>query len=197
MQNGFHDIPPGKVAMIVTHLEMTSRPDLRDISLPEGVTFRPVEATPEWFRDIFQRVGTKEWLWYGRLKLSDEELMSILNDPLVHLFTLSLNGRDEALLELDFREEGACELAYFGLTRELIGSGAGRYLMNQAIKRAWAQPISCFHVHTCTLDSPQALSFYRRSGFVPVRQQLEVDDDPRLSGLLPTDVAPNVPIFTP
>ena len=123
--------------------------------------------------------------------------MSTLNDPLVHLFTLSLNGRDEALLELDFREEGACELAYFGLTRELIGYGAGRFLMNEAIARAWAQPISRFHVHTCTLDSPQALGFYRRSGFVPVRQQLEVDDDPRLSGLVPTDVAPNVPIFTP
>ena len=181
--------------MIVTYLEMRKPPDLSAVSLPNGITFEPVQADPAWFRDIFRRVGSREWLWYGRLKLDDAALADILNDPLVEHYTLRQNGQDEALLELDFRQDRACELAYFGLTQGLIGTGSGRFLMNEAINRAWSKPIDRFHVHTCTLDSPQALAFYRRSGFVPARQQVEIDDDPRVTGLLPRDAAPNAPIF--
>jgi GNAT superfamily N-acetyltransferase len=195
LTNGFHAVPPGKVAMVVTHLEMRARPELADITLPEGVTFHDIDADVDWFRDIFRRVGAHPWLWYGRLKLDDAALSAILDDPLVTHHTLRRDGRDEALLELDFRQEGACELSYFGLTPALIGTGAGRFLMREATARAWARPISRFHVHTCTLDSPQALNFYRRSGFVPLRQEVEIDDDPRLTGLLPRDAAPQVPIF--
>lgn len=197
LSDGFHDIPAGKVAMIVTHLEMRAPPETRAVSLVEGVSFHSVEATTSWFRDIFTRVGSLEWLWYGRLKLKDKTLSDILEDPLVEHYTLRKDGRDEALLELDFRTEGECELAYFGLTPALIGTGSGRFLMNAAIERAWAHPISRFHVHTCTFDSPQALGFYRRSGFTPVRQQVEIDDDPRLTGILPMDAAPSVPVFRP
>ena len=195
LENGFHAIPAGKVAMIVTYLEMRAPPAPRPATLPEDVSFHPVAADVAWFRDIFERVGSREWLWYGRRKLDDAALQSILGDPRVEHFTLRRAGADEALLELDFRKEGACTLAYFGLTPALIGTGSGRYLMNRAIERAWANPIERFLVNTCTLDSPQALDFYRRSGFVPVRQQVEIDDDPRLAGVLPRDAAPKVPIF--
>lgn len=197
ISDGLHDVPPGKVAMIVTHLEMTEKPDLRPATLPEGVSLRAVEATTDWFRDVFHRVGSLDWLWYGRLQLDDTGLNEIICDPLVTHHTLSRDGRDEALLELDFRQAGACELSYFGLTSNLIGTGSGRFLMNQAIMLAWQRPIRRFHVHTCTIDSPQALAFYRRSGFTPIRQQVEIDDDPRLSGLLPVGAAPNTPIFRP
>lgn len=104
-------------------------------------------------------------------------------------------GRDLALLELDFRKDNDCELAFFGLTSELIGTGAGRYLMNQAIDLAWQQPIARFHVHTCTLDSPQALTFYMRSGFKPFKQEVEIAPDPRLTGHLSPDAAPQIPNF--
>jgi GNAT superfamily N-acetyltransferase len=195
--NGFYDIPAGKVAMIVTHLEMRSAASVRPVPLPEGVAFRAVDATVDWFRDVFLRVGSLEWLWYGRLRMADATLAAILQDPKVEHYTLTRNGRDEALLELDFREGGACELSYFGLTPVLIGTGAGRFLMNEAIRLAWSRPIGRFHVHTCSIDSPRALSFYRRSGFTPVRQQVEIDDDPRLTGVLPAHAGPNVPIFKP
>ncbi len=181
--------------MIVTHLEMHAPAAVRPVSLPDGIGFHPVTPDPDWYRDIFRRVGSQDWLWYGRLRKSDAELTEILGDPGVEVFTLRRDGRDEALLELDFRVPGECELAYFGLTAALIGTGSGRYLMNEAIARAWAKPISRFHVHTCTIDSPQALAFYRRSGFTPYRQQVEIDDDPRVIGVLPEDHGPNVPIF--
>ena len=193
--DGYHDAPAGKLAMVVTHLEMHSPAPVRDVPLPEGIALRQVTPTLDWYRDIFQRVGSQEWLWFGRLKMSDAELIAILNDPDVAFYTLSKDGQDEALLELDFRQKAECELAYFGLTPALIGAGAGRYLMNHAIATAWSKPIKRFHVHTCTIDSPQALAFYIRSGFTPYKRQIEVADDPRLTGMLGRDAGPNVPII--
>ena len=193
--DGYHDVPAGKLAMVVTHLEMHSPAPVRDVPLPDGIALRQVTPTLDWYRDIFERVGSQEWLWFGRLKMSDAELIAILNDPDVAFYTLSKDGQDEALLELDFRQNGECELAYFGLTPALIGAGAGRYLMNHAIATAWSKPIKRFHVHTCTIDSPQALAFYIRSGFTPYKRQIEVADDPRLTGMLGRDAGPNVPII--
>ena len=188
------DVPAGKMAVIVTYLEMHSAAQTSDMHPPAGVTLRRVTPTLDWYRDIFSRVG-RDWLWYGRLRLSDDALSAILNDPDFAFFTLTKDGRDEALLELDFRQTGECELAYFGLTPTLIGTGAGRYLMNTAIRTAWAAPINRFHVHTCTNDSPQALGFYIRSGFTPLKRAFELDDDPRLNGLLPREAAPHIPII--
>jgi N-acetylglutamate synthase-like GNAT family acetyltransferase len=105
------------------------------------------------------------------------------------------DGRAEALLELDFRTDGACELAYFGLSEALIGTGAGAYLMDRAVDHAFGIQIERFHVHTCTIDSPQALGFYIRSGFSVTRQQVEIDNDPRLSGVLPETAAKHVPLI--
>ena len=195
LSDGFHDVPAGKLAMVVTYLEMNAAAPVRPVALPDGITFTRVTPTLDWYRDIFNRVGSQNWLWYGRLKMSDAELGAILGDPNIHFYTLQKDGRDEALLELDFRQSGECELAYFGLTSALIGSGAGRYLMNEAITRAWGQDISRFHVHTCTLDSAQALDFYVRSGFIPYKRSIEIDDDPRVTGVLPRTAATRMPII--
>ena len=194
--DGYHDVPAGKLATIVTYLEMREPVAARPASLPAGVAFEPVEAAePDWYRDLFLRVGGLGWLWSSRLEMADGELSGLLHHPQVALYTLRRQGRAEAILELDFRNAGECELAFFGLAPALIGSGAGRYLMNRAIALAWARPINRLHVHTCTLDHPGALSFYRRSGFTPLRQQVEIADDPRLSGLLPRTAGPHVPVF--
>ena len=194
IQDGLHDVPPGKVVMVVTHLQMLAPAPLRGAALPEGLSFRRVEPDLDWYKDIFDRVGA-EWLWFGRRLLSDRELSNIIEEERVALYTLERDGRAEALLELDFRVEGECELAYFGVTPELIGTGAGGYLMDRANELAWAEDIGRFHVHTCTIDSPQALGFYMRSGFVPYRRQVEIDDDPRLTGHLPPEVGAHYPII--
>ena len=196
LSDGFHKVPTGKLAMVVTHLEMTQAAPQRPVPLPDGVELRSV-PTPsvDWFKDIFHRIGSQDWLWFSRLKMTDAALMEIISDPLVEIFTLSKDGKDEALLELDFRTEGECEIAYFGLAAPLIGSGVGRFLMNHAITQAWARPITRFHLHTCTLDSQQALAFYIRRGFTPTRQEIEIEDDPRQTGLLPLTAAPHVPVI--
>jgi GNAT superfamily N-acetyltransferase len=104
---------------------------------------------------------------------------------------------EAGLLELDFREAGQCEIAFFGLIPSAIGKGLGSFLMREAIARAWREPIKRLWVHTCTLDHPSALAFYRRQGFRPYRQQIEVADDPRVLEELPATAAAHVPIFAP
>lgn len=182
--------------MAVTHLEMTARPALPDVALPEGLSFGPLAFDPKGYRDLFRRVG-QDWLWYSRLTKTDAELATHFADPGIAHYTLTKDGQPEALLELDFRTADECELAYFGLTAPLIGAGAGRYLMTQAITLAWAQPIKRLHLHTCNYDSPQALGFYLRSGFTPHAREIEIDDDPRLTGVLPETAAPHVPLIRP
>lgn len=191
--NGLHAVDPGKVAMVVTHLEMRA-PQLRDAPLPQGLEFVQIEPDITMYRDIFRRVG-EDWLWYGRLVMPDHALAALLTDPEVHFYTLMKDGQAEAILELDFRAKGACELAYFGLSNALIGTGAGAYLMDRAVQLAFYAKVARFHLHTCTIDSPQALPFYKRSGFEITHQEIEIDDDPRLSGHLPETAAPHVPII--
>jgi GNAT superfamily N-acetyltransferase len=194
LPDGYSDVPAGKIAAVVTHLEMIERAALpRD---PEGAwTLRRVQVPDlDWYRDLYRRIG-EEWLWFSRLRMPDTELAAIIQSPLVEVYALVHDGRDEGLLELDFRTAGHCELAFFGVTAKLIGSGAGRWLMNRALELAWSRPVSRVWVHTCTFDHPAALSFYQRSGFRPFRRQIEISDDPRVNGTAPRDVARHVPII--
>ncbi len=193
LADGFHDVPPGKLAMVVTYLEMTA-PQLRGVPCPDDVTFGPLEPDIDAYRDLFRRVG-EDWLWFGRLGLDDDTLRAILKHPRVELYTLRKDGQAEALLELDFREDGACELAYFGLTSDLIGAGAGAFLMDRAIERAFDGGAMRFHLHTCTIDSPQALGFYIRSGFTPTKRAVEIANDPRRLGIYPAKAGQVTPLI--
>lgn len=197
LSDGYHDVPKGKLAMVVTQLEMRARADTRPVPIPDGVTLRRMEdITLDQYSDIYRRVG-QEWLWISRLTMNDTDLSAIIHDPKVMLFTLERDGRTQALLELDFRKDNECELAFFGLTKELIGTGSGRYLMNFAINTVWDHPIERFHLNTCTFDSPMALNFYARSGFTAVGRKIDVTDDPRNTKGWDAKIAPQVPIIKP
>lgn len=194
LPDGYSDVPAGKVAAVVTHLEMTERPTLPP-DRRGAWTLRQVKSPAiDWFRGLYRRIG-EEWLWFSRLQMADAELVAIIQSPLVDVYALVHDERDEGLLELDFRVPGQCELAFFGVTAKLIGSGAGSWLMSHALERAWSRPVSRVWVHTCTFDHPAALAFYRRSGFRPFRRQIEVADDPRLDGTAPRGAARHVPII--
>jgi GNAT superfamily N-acetyltransferase len=198
LPDGYTDVPRGKIAAVVTSLEMLARPAPARPDPPTSPwrLHRVLDPGLDWFRDLYRRVG-QDWLWFSRLALSDDALAALLRDPLRELFALDGAVAEQGLLELDFRQPGECELSLFGLVPELIGKGAGRWLMNRAIALAWSRPIGRFWVHTCTLDHPQALSFYCRSGFSAFRRQIEIADDPRLSGLLLPTAAPQVPTLRP
>lgn len=190
---GLTPVKPTDVAAVVTTLEMRERP--RPRPLPDS-RLRLVDWPKpplENYRALFRRVGAP-WLWYSRLAMTDAALAAIVHDPAVTVHAaLDPAGVEVGMLELDFRHAGACELSYFALVPELVGQGNGRWLMAQALTRAWRKDVARVWVHTCTLDHPRALRFYQASGFVPVKRTLETFPDPRVTGLLPKDAAPHVP----
>ncbi|WP_407050087.1 GNAT family N-acetyltransferase [Methyloraptor flagellatus] len=196
--SGYTDVPEGKIATNVTYLEQRARPELRPEPPTDGFALarlRGDEAAR--YRDLFIAVG-EEWLWFSRRYFTDVELAAYMDDPGIEILALTRDGRDIGLVELDWREletSGDVELALFGLVREAIGGGAGRWLINRAIERAWAREPARFWVHTCSFDHPAALAFYRRSGFVPYKFGLEVADDPRLLGYLPREAGPHIPLI--
>jgi GNAT superfamily N-acetyltransferase len=192
---GYHPLPPGHLANVVTCLEMTEKPPLRPVPEVAGLSLERLGAADtQRFRALFRAIG-QDIMWFSRLVMAEETLAGIIGDPKVHSHALVKQGRDIGLLELDFREAGQCELSFFGLVPSEVGWGAGRFLMNAALERAWGQPIARMWVHTCTFDHPNALSFYRRSGFRPYQVMVEVHPDPRLTGHLPREASPQVPLL--
>lgn len=184
-----------QIATIVTHLEMRERPRPAPIP-PAPLRLVPWKAPAlEAYRALFRRVG-EPWLWFSRLVMEDEALAAIIHDPAVAIYAVTdPKGVEVGLLELDFRSLPDCELAFFGLVPNLTGKGLGQWLMAQAKALAWRKDVSRLWVHSCTLDSPAALGFYRKAGFVPYKREVEIFADPRLAGLLPADAAPHVPLL--
>lgn len=194
---GFHAVPQGHLAAVVTHLEMTAPPPRAPRPGPEGPTLeRLTDPDPAAYRHLFRAVG-EDWLWFSRLRLEDAALRETLSDPAVEAYEVRQEGRPAGLLELDFRPAPRPELAFFGLVAGAAGQGLGRWLMDEALARAWApgRGTEVLTVHTCTLDSPAALPFYLRSGFIAVRREVEIAPDPRLDGSLPATAAPQVPVI--
>ncbi|MDE2837764.1 MAG: GNAT family N-acetyltransferase [Chloroflexota bacterium] len=193
--DGHSDVPAGKTASVVTHLQMFERPQERAERSESSWNLRKVDpSAPDRYRTLFRRIG-EDWLWTSRLLMSDDELRDVLGDPLYEAYVFEAEGQAEGVVELDFRNEDECEISFFGLTPAMVGKGAGRWMMNRVLELAWTRTIRRLWVHTCSLDHPRALDFYIRSGFVPFRRQIEVTDDPRATGLLPRTAAPHVPLL--
>lgn len=203
--NGTTDLPCGKIATIVTSLEMLAPPPALAVAgTPAQLALERITARqmPRYLT-LYRALGWR-WMWFSRLVMPEAELAAILNDPKVEAYAVSQNGQDIGLLELDRRVVGETEIAFFGLLEGAVGQGIGAGLMARALELAWvhaaksetqAAPVSRVWVHTCTFDHPGAVRFYQRCGFAIYQLGIEVVDDPRLAGHLPLDAAPHVPIL--
>jgi len=197
LSDGYTSLPAGKIASVVTFLEMRKPPPLRPPQTPASLSVRRIEnPSIDWYRKLYRAVG-QEWLWFSRLRMKDQELAAIIQDPQVLIYAASDGNEDKGLLELDARVGSEIEISYFGLTSDLVGRGAGQYLMGCALKAAWDRNPDRVWVHTCTLDHARALPFYLKAGFVPYKRAIEIADDPRLTGETSRAVAPHVPLIDP
>lgn len=184
------DLPPGHVGAVVTFLEMTERP------LPGPLPDSPLRLqrwrapSPDGYRTLFRRVGGR-WLWYSRLAMDDATLLANIGE--VHA-VIDRAGVEVGMIEFDRRQPGACLIRFLGLVPELAGKGHGSWLMQQLLLLAWSRDTHRVHLSTCSLDHPAALPFYLRAGFHATARAFESFPDPRTAGLLPADVAPQVPV---
>jgi GNAT superfamily N-acetyltransferase len=196
LKDQFTLVPAGQIAAVVTHLEMRSRLPLRREQTKQGEFALRRVPNPDlvWYRELYRRVG-EDWMWFSRLIMNDAMLAAIIHDPAVEVHALRHRGRDEGMLEVDFRRFPEIEIAFLGVTSLILGKGAGRYLMNRALENVWGRTPSRVTVHTCTLDHPRALEFYLKTGFVPYSRSIEIADDPRLNGILARTAAPHAPII--
>lgn len=188
-------VPANMVATIVTSLEMRARPKPRLMAPANFRLTRWKAPSSDRYRALFRRVG-EPWMWFSRLVLAEDELIRIIHDPAVEIYAVEdPRGIEIGILELDLRQPEEVEISFLGLVPELAGKGHGNWLMAQALSLGWRKDIRRMWVHTCTLDHPGALSLYRRHGFTPFERAIETFADPRLSGHLPREAAPHVPLL--
>lgn len=190
MSDALIGVPAGHVGAVVTFLEMNARP------APAPIPDSPLRME-RWeavdagrYRSLFARVGAR-WLWFSRLAMADAELLERVGE--VHE-VLDADGGSAGMLELEFGPPGLCQIRFLGLVPALAGRGHGRWLLAQTLTRAWAEGIGQVRVHTCSLDHPAALPSYLRAGFTAYGRAFESFPDPRLTGLLPRDAAPQLPL---
>jgi GNAT superfamily N-acetyltransferase len=196
LPDGYHALAPGKLATLVTYVEMTEPPARRAPSPPPGYTLEPVHRwRTEEFIAIYKEIG-KEWLWTSRLLVDPADLEERLHRPGTVSCTPVNSGRRMGVVEMDFADQSSVEVSFFGLVPDAVGRGVGRWLMEEAIALAFSRPATRrLWLHTCHFDSPQALPFYQAMGFVPYARAVEVFDDARLIGRLEEDAGPHVPLI--
>jgi GNAT superfamily N-acetyltransferase len=187
---GLTVIPPGEVGAVVTYLEMTEPPRPRPLpASPLAVKAWP-DVSPAEYRLLFERVGG-HWLWFSRLRMDDATLAASIDE--LHA-VVDRSGVEVGMIELDFSTPRNCLIRFLGLVPELAGRGHGEWLFAHVHALAWRKNVSRVHVNTCTLDHPGALRAYLKAGFKAYKRAFESFPDPRLTGLLPRDAAPQVPL---
>lgn len=185
------EIAAGEVGAVVTYLEMIARPAPRPFPPSTLRLKRWPSPEPEKYRRLFRRVGTP-WLWYSRLAMDDARLGAEMGE--VHA-VVDAAGIEVGMLELDFRTPGECLIRFLGLVPELAGRGHGAWLFAQTLALAWRPGVRRLAVHTCTLDHPAALPAYLKAGFRAYKRAFESFPDPRLTGMLPAEAAPRLPVI--
>src|SRR5215475_11979102 len=147
MKDGITSLEPGKIASIVTFLEMRKPPSIAASKPLETLSLRKVpDPDLNWYRNVFRATG-ENWLWFSRLLLDDFSLAATIQSPRVDVFAVEFEGRDGGLLELDRRPFREVEIAFLGLKPELIGRGVGKWLLSEALSISWSHKPDRVTVH--------------------------------------------------
>ena len=168
------------VAVVRTYLEMDSPDRLTGRApIPPGHVVRRDACTAELYRELYEGVGER-YHWRDRRLWSDEQLREHLSKPTIQVWVLWQGESARGFFELARHDDGAVEIAYFGLMPMGIGQGLGRALLTRAVDVSWSlepRPTRVW-LHTCTLDHPAALANYLARGFKVTRTERYTVDIP-------------------
>ena len=159
------------VDVTVYYLEMLA-PSERKVPAPrDGLTvLHAQKPSVPYYRFLYDAVG-KDYNWLSRRKLSDDDLATIIQDPLNEVHVLHVDGSPAGFAELDRRQADEVELVQFGLMGAFIGQGLGMWFLQWTIDKVWSYGPKRFWLHTCTLDHPAAVPTYNKAGFVQFREE--------------------------
>ena len=155
-----------EMPVTVTYLAMHARPAAPSPPPPllKFAILKCEKTAVHFYRYLYNTIG-QPYFWVERRLWSDEKLSELLGSGKIALYALYVAGSPAGMAELDFREEGIGQIAYFGLMPEFTGRRIGPWFLHQAVELAWAEPIQKLLVNTCTLDHRKALPVYQRAGF--------------------------------
>jgi len=156
----------GRVPSTITWLELTAPPRSAPLQAPLAGTeiVRALHPPVHFYRYLYDTIGA-QWLWSRRRLLADEALAAIIGAEATDLRVLWVHGVPAGYVELDMAEHPEVNLAYFGLMPEFLGQRLGPWLLDWAIRHAFAKGATRLHLNTCDLDHPKALATYEAAGF--------------------------------
>lgn len=155
-----------------TYLELKDPTQLKagTIGDPDVRIERVTSCPPSFWRYLYTEVG-RRYYWIDRLPWTDEDIRRYLADEAIQLWLMTVSGAPAGYFELRRDDDGAVEIAYFGLLEEFVGRGLGGHMLSAAARCAWAFGATRVWLHTSTLDHPAALQNYLKRGFVIVRRE--------------------------
>lgn len=159
-----------KLTAHVTFLEMRERYTRSHPipSRPRLALMRAERMPVAFYRYLYDQVG-RQYHWYLRRVMDDEAVDAVINADTTQIDVLYADGCPAGFFELDLTGmPEQVELAYFGLCRDYIGAGLGKWFLSSAVEAAWQHGPNKVTVHTNSLDHPRALGLYQRIGFEPV-----------------------------
>ena len=104
--------------------------------------------------------------------------MAHLERPEVEVWIAYWDGVIAGYVELERQPEESVEIVSFGLLRQFMGRGIGGLLLSDTVERAFRTGAQRVWLHTCSLDSPQAIENYRARGFTLFNEETTLKDVP-------------------
>ena len=162
---------PG-IEVVRTYVEMRAAgSSAQPPAAPEGVRVRALGRDDvAAYRRLYAGVG-RDYHWVDRLEWTDEQVRAHLARTDIAVFVLEVDGREAGWYELAAHPDGSIEIVYFGLLPAFHRRGLGRFMLAEAVARAWSRHPARVWLHTCTLDDPAALPNYIARGFTPYREE--------------------------
>ena len=154
----------------VTYLEMNSIPNFDwPKNLKHKLSIFLAEDFPSWYFLFFYKQVGEKYFWTDWLNKSNKEIDDFVSNKNVLLYTFIKDGFPAGFYMLDYRTKDICDISFFGLVKEAIGMGLGKYLLKTAILTAWdSRKIRKLTINTCSLDHKNALYLYQKYGFSAV-----------------------------
>src|SRR3989442_2732386 len=97
--DGYTDLPPGKIANVVTYLEIVARPTMPRAERADLAVRRLEDPDLAWYRALYARIG-EPWLWFSRAVMPDGNLRRLIADAATEIHVLERAGEPLGFADL-------------------------------------------------------------------------------------------------